>query len=145
MMAIEPNNTDGPSGDRWGAWFWNNCCQAAARRVTSCFSEASDEHKKILNPLAAQMKGAGSRGVERREEQPLKERHHWSCRCPWTLGLQPKPGTDGLWGGFQGLRAAGEVMRGKPQTPRPPAGLALSPGLWWAFCCTTSHSALKGQ
>lgn len=36
-------------------------------------------------------------------------------------------------------------MRGKPHAPRPPTGLALSPGLQQAFSCTTSHSGLKGQ
>lgn len=62
------------------------------------------------------------------------------------LGVQPEPGTDGLQGGFQGLvQAAGEVMRGKPWAPRPLAGLALSPGLHWAFGCTASRSAPKGE
>ena len=66
MTVIKPNNTDGSSENRWGVRYWNNCCQPAAGRVTSCFSKASDEHKKLLNPPPVQMKELGSQGMERR-------------------------------------------------------------------------------
>lgn len=78
MMMIKVTNTDIPLWDQWGARHWNNCCQPAARRVTSSFTKSSNEHKKILNPPPAQMKGLSTGGMERRSEQLLKK---LTCSC----------------------------------------------------------------
>lgn len=59
MMVIEPANTNIALGDRWGARHWNNCCQPAARRMTSSFTKATNEHRKILNPPPGTDKRAG--------------------------------------------------------------------------------------
>lgn len=83
-VEIKPANTNIPLGDQWGARCWNNCCQPAARRVTSCFTKASNEHKKKLNPPPEQMKGLEAGGMERRSEHLLKKNHYWTCSCTWV-------------------------------------------------------------
>lgn len=101
LVVIKPTNTSIPLGDRWGARHWNNCCQPAARRVTSCFAKASNEHKKLLNPPPAQMKGLETGGMERRSEQLLKKKHYWTCSCTWVS--HQSWGQWAVGGDFRGL------------------------------------------
>lgn len=99
MMVIKPTNTSIPLRNRWGARHWSNCCQPAARRVTSCFTKASNEHKKILNPRPARVKGLGTGGLERRSEQSLRRNITGLAAAP---GCPTKAGDDGLWEGTSG-------------------------------------------
>lgn len=99
MMVIKPTNTNITLGNQWGARHWSNCCQPAARRVTSCFTKASNEHKKILNPPPAQVKGLGTGPMERRSEQFLGRNITGLAAGP---GCPTKAGDDGLWEGISG-------------------------------------------